>query len=151
MRRSKQVGSWWTTGRATFAAFLILGLVLVGTGCGGSGANGDDGGGEEEPPPESVSAPSGLTATSGAGEVRLDWEAVEGAESYSVYRSTSSGTEVSGSALEGGVSSAEYTDAAAENGTTYYYRVTAVSGEEESDGSGEVEVTPFAEPPERPE
>ncbi len=99
----------------------------------------------------SVSAPSGLTATSGAGEVSLEWETVEGAESYSVYRSTSSGTEVSGSPLEGGVSSAGYTDGEAENGTTYYYRVTAVSGEEGSEGSGEVEVTPFAEPPERPE
>lgn len=150
MHRSKQVGSWWTTGRATLAAFLILGLGLVWTGCGGSGANGDDGGGEEEPS-ASVSAPSGLTATSGAGEVSLDWEAVEGAESYSVYRSTSSGTEVSGSALEGSVSSAEYTDATAENGTTYYYRVTAVGADDsESGASDEVEVTPFAEPPSRP-
>lgn len=57
---------------------------------------------------------------------------------------------MSGDPLEGGITSTDYSDATAENGTTYYYQVTAVSGKEEDDGSDEVEVTSFSEPPTRP-
>ena len=133
----------------------LVGLVA---GCGGAGANGEgdgDGDGDgDDPGIEAPAAPSGLEGTSGDGEIGLDWGAVDGADSYAVYRATESGVETSGEPLEDGLSETGYTDTGAENGTTYYYRVTAVKadGEEEaeSDGSNEVEKTPFDSPPDRP-
>ncbi|WP_259058306.1 fibronectin type III domain-containing protein [Salinibacter ruber] len=96
-------------------------------------------------------APSGLEGTSRDSEIALSWEAAGGAETYNVYRSTSSGVDVSASPLDTGISSSEYTDGSAENGTKYYYRVTSVNpGGAESDASSEVEKTPFADPPNRP-
>ncbi len=76
------------------------------------------------------------------------------ADSYRVYRSTSSCVGVSGSPLDTGVSSADRTDGTAENGQPYYYVVTAVAEEggetAESAPSNEVEKTPFSNPPDRP-
>lgn len=96
-------------------------------------------------------APSGLEGTSRDSEIALSWDAAGGAETYNVYRSTSSGVDVSASPLDTGISSSEYTDETAENGTKYYYRVTSVNpGGAESEASGEVEKTPFADPPNRP-
>lgn len=119
---------------------LLVGLIVTSAGCSSSGSNGA--------PPQ---APSGLSATSGNGEVNLAWESVQKADRYRVYRATSSTNEASGTPLETNVTSTDYTDTSAENGTTYYYRVTAVAGEDsESDASGEATVTPFAEPPTRP-
>ncbi len=88
------------------------------------------------------------------GAVGLEWEGASGAEAYNVYRDTTSGLDASGSALETGVSEASFTDEAAENGTTYFYVVTALAREDgqtaESAPSSEVEVTPFSDPPDRP-
>lgn len=118
---------------------VVLSLVITGVGCSSGGSN-------DEPP----AAPSGLEATSGNAEVGLDWTSVDAADTYNVYRSTSSG-ERSSDPIEEDISSASYTDEAAENGTTYYYQVTAVGSDgKESDTSEEVEVTPFNEPPNRP-
>ncbi|MFB6278641.1 MAG: fibronectin type III domain-containing protein, partial [Salinibacter sp.] len=93
-------------------------------------------------------------ATSQDGAIGLDWDASSGADTYRVYRSTSSGTGASGSPLETGISSPEYVDDTAENGTKYFYVVTAVASEggesAESDPSEEVEKTPFSDPPDRP-
>ena len=76
------------------------------------------------------------------------------ADSYRVYRSTSSCVGVSGSPLDTGISSAGYTDETARNGQTYYYVVTAVAEEDEetteSDPSSKVEKTPSSDPPDRP-
>lgn len=142
---SEQAGEWRAGIQFVLSSCLIVGLCLVGIGCGGAGSNGGGGGSP------GLSAPSGLSGSSGNGEISLSWDAVDAAESYNVYRSSSSTSETLGNPLERGVSSASYTDVSVENGTTYYYRVTAVEGDDaESDGSGEVEVTPFAEPPTRP-
>jgi fibronectin type 3 domain-containing protein len=95
-----------------------------------------------------------LEATSQDGAIGLDWDAVSAADAYRVYRSTSSGVDASGSPLNTGISSAEYVDESAENGTKYYYLVTAVATEggenAESNTSSEVEKTPFSDPPDRP-
>jgi fibronectin type 3 domain-containing protein len=84
----------------------------------------------------------------------LEWNAVGEADTYRVYRSTSSGVDPSGSPLETGIGPADYIDESAENGTKYYYVVTAVASEggesAESDPSNEVEKTPFSNPPDRP-
>ncbi len=134
---------------------LISGLVL--TGCGGAGANGgngDDGGGDDGGDDgtglSAPAAPSGLSAAPEDGAAQLSWDAVGEADTYRVYRDTSSGEGVSGSALSTGINSAGYTDGSAENGTEYFYVVTAVASEggesAESDPSGEASAAPFAVP-----
>ena len=119
--------------------------------CSGGGSNG---GGNGDSGPTAPAAPTGLSATSQDGAIALDWDAVSEADTYRIYRSTSSGVDASGSPLDTGVGSADYVDDTAENGTKYYYVVTAVAtdgGESaESDSSNEVEKTPFSDPPDRP-
>jgi fibronectin type 3 domain-containing protein len=96
-------------------------------------------------------APSGLAGTSQDLEVALSWEAAAGADTYNVYRSTSSTDGAEGEPLATGVAEASYADTTAENGTKYYYRVTSVNPSgAESDASSEVEKTPFSDPPDRP-
>ena len=113
----------------------------------------DLGGDEDTTPPE---PPTGLSAASQDAAITLDWSAVQADDlaGYNVYRSTSAIGDVSGKdPVNGGdpVSDASYTDNATDNGTTYHYVVTAVDkGENESDPSGEVQKTPFADPPDRP-
>lgn len=134
------------------AALCAVAIFL--TACDGGGAGDDPG---DSPPGdglEAPAAPSGLEAASMDGAVGLEWEGASGAEAYNVYRDTTSGLDASGSALETGVSEASFTDEAAENGTTYFYVVTALAREDgqtaESAPSSEVEVTPFSDPPDRP-
>ena len=145
--KHRRLPTGWPAGLALMAA-LVLGL----TACSGGGSNGSEGGpngGLEAP-----AAPSGLEATSQDAAIGLDWDAVSEADSYRVYRGTSSGVDASGSPLGTGIGSADYTDRTAENGTKYFYVVTAVAEEggdtAESDPSNEVEKTPFSDPPDRP-
>jgi hypothetical protein len=123
------------------AGAMIAGLVIVGAGCGSSGSNGGD---SVSSPP----TPSDLTATSGEGQVALDWQSVSGAEGYNVYRSTSSGSVMEEDPLAGGVSKSTYTDGSVTNGTEYHYVVTAVKGEAESGPTDAISRTPFSSPPE---
>ena len=62
----------------------------------------------------------GNSATSG--KPMLTWNAVYGATSYRIYRSTAKG---SGYSLLGTVTATSYTNTGAKAGTTYYYRVKA--------------------------
>ena len=64
----------------------------------------------------------GNSATSG--KPMLTWNAVYGATSYRIYRSTSRG---SGYSLLGTTTASSYTNTGAKAGTTYYYRVKAVN------------------------
>ena len=59
-----------------------------------------------------------------SGKPVLTWNAVEGATSYRIYRSTAKG---SGYSLLGTVTATSYTNTGAKAGTTYYYRVKAVN------------------------
>ncbi|MFO8007047.1 MAG: sugar-binding protein, partial [Candidatus Brocadiia bacterium] len=98
--------------------------------------------GEDTTPP---AAPTNLSATAGDGSVSLDWDDnTEGdLASYSVYRSTTSGSGYSSVAT--GVSSSAYTDSGVTNGTTYYYVVTATdTSGNESGYSSEASATPTA-------
>jgi fibronectin type 3 domain-containing protein len=95
--------------------------------------------------------PSGLEGTSRDSEVALSWDAAAGADTYNVYRSTSSTSGAEGDPLATGVTEASFADTTAQNGTKYYYRVTSVNPSgAESDASSEVEKTPFSDPPDRP-
>jgi hypothetical protein len=85
--------------------------------------------------------PAGLTATGGNAQVSLSWSASSGATGYHVMRATTSGgpyTQV------GAPTSAVYTDASLQNGTTYFYVVTAFNASGESANSAQVSALPAA-------
>ena len=91
-------------------------------------------------------APTGLTANAGTGYVTLVWQPAPGTSpTYNVKRSTSAGTEVTIT----NVPATGYTDSNVVNGTTYYYKVSAVTSYGEGANSGEVYATPtsVAAPP----
>ena len=89
------------------------------------------------PPPAPV---TDLTADGGDGEVRLSWSENPEADSYIVKRSNTSGGPYT--VLADQVAETSYTDTEVENGTTYYYIVTAVNASGESPPSDEVSATP---------
>lgn len=95
------------------------------------------------------SAPTGLTATAGNGQVVLNW--ADNSESdfleYSVYRNTSSTVPLTNAYQinTSAVTASTYTDSAVTAGTTYYYVVTASdTAGNESASSSTVNGTPTA-------
>ncbi len=86
------------------------------------------------------SAPSGLSASAGNGQVALSWSASDRATGYRVYRSTSSGAE----SFAATAATTAFTDPGLTNSTAYYYQVTAVNSAGESGKSNEVKATPTA-------
>ncbi len=102
--------------------------------------------GEEPPgngtPPQPPAAPAGLAASAGNGKVVLNWQAVPGAYSYNVKRSTVSGGPYT--SVASGLTQTGYTDLAVQNGTTYYYVVSAVNLAGESANSAAVSAKPEA-------
>ncbi len=88
-------------------------------------------------------APTGLTPNAGNNQVALNWTPVSGATGYDVYRGTSSGGETLLSAGTN-VSTSSFTDTTANNGTQYFYYVTALNGSLQSGKSNEVSATPQA-------
>lgn len=131
---------------------LILCGFLILASCGSSTGPDDD----NDPGTEVPSAPANLGGTSGNQEVELTWAEnnEDDLSGYNVYRATSSFSSVSDmNPVNGGelISSANFTDTGLENGTTYYYRITAVDdSNNESEISSELEITPFSNPPDRP-
>lgn len=132
----------------SLCGFLIL------TSCGGSSTGPDNDGdnGTDEPP----AAPANLTGDSGDQEVTLNWDAndEDDLSGYNLYRSTESFSGISDIKPVNSsdvIQETEFNDTNVENGTTYYYRLTAVDeNSNESDISPELEITPFADPPDRP-
>lgn len=89
-----------------------------------------------------VAQPTGLTAISGNAEVTLNWnDNSPAADSYNVYRSTVSSTTGFTFLANTGATSA-YSDTDVINETTYYYKVTAVIGSNESLPSASAVGTP---------
>jgi len=84
--------------------------------------------------PVQMSAPGGITAKSGRGQVALSWNASSGANNYNVKRSGSSGGPY---ALIASTAATSYTDEGLANGT-YYYVITSVGSYGESINSIEV-------------
>lgn len=138
----------------TLLLLTLFGLFLF-TSCGGSSTgpgNGGGGGGDKAP-----AAPTNFNGESGNKEIVLSWNAngENDLAGYNLYRSTSSFSDitdmspVNGSSL---LSGTDYTDTGLDNGTTYYYRLTAVdSNDNESGISTQVEITPFSDPPDHPQ
>lgn len=87
-----------------------------------------------------------LSATPGIAKIDLSWSAVEGATSYNIKRSTTSGGPY---ATITTTSAITYTDTNVENGITYYYVVSAIVSGTESPNSPEGHGIPIIpeEPP----
>ena len=88
-------------------------------------------------------APASLTAKPGAGRVVLSWPASLDADSYNVKRSLVSGGPFVTIAT---VPATAFEDTGVTNGTTYYYRVTAVNESGESSLSKKVSAVPAPVP-----
>ncbi len=120
---------------------LILTALLAVSfmGCGGGGG---DGGGTTGTVP---SAPTGVAATAGNGQVTISWTAATGATSYNIYWSTTSGvTKTTGTKISNVTS--PYTHTGLTNGTTYYHVVSAVNSYGESAESSQISAIPNVMP-----
>ncbi len=80
------------------------------------------------------SAPTGVAASGGNGQVQINWNSVSGATSYNIYWSTASGVTPQNGTKIANVTS-PYTQTGLTNGTIYYYVVTAVNSSGESAAS----------------
>lgn len=92
-----------------------------------------------------LSAPSGVSATLGWHQVAVDWTAVSGASSYTVYWGSSTGITSSSTAITG-ITDDNYTHSGLDNGTTYYYKVATVDSAGTGSLSSEVSATPRTGP-----
>ena len=72
-----------------------------------------------------LSSPSDLTATGASGLVTLDWTAVSGSNSYTLYWDNSTGVSSSSTAITS-INTDNFTHSSLDNGTTYYYKVAAI-------------------------
>ncbi|MGN6642196.1 MAG: autotransporter-associated beta strand repeat-containing protein [Verrucomicrobiota bacterium] len=90
--------------------------------------------------PNPPSAPTGLAAVGGAGEIDLSWAAAAGASSYNVKRGASSGGPYT--LVVSNVNPTAYSDVNVANGTTYYYVVSGVNAGGEGGNSAEVSAMP---------
>ena len=102
-------------------------------------------------PATSPGAPTGLTATGGNTQVALSWAAPAGTggssvTSYNVYKGTSPG----GESLLANATSTSYTATSLTNGTTYYFKVTAINAVGEGPFSAEASAMPATPPPPPP-
>jgi len=118
--------------RVQFAGLLIA---FVLSACGGGG------GGSRAPVP--LAAPTGVSATARDANNLISWTAVDGATSYNVYWSPTSGvTKATGTKIA--FTNNPWAHTGLVNGTVYYYVVTTVSVGGESVESAQVTATPAA-------
>jgi fibronectin type 3 domain-containing protein len=90
-----------------------------------------------------LQTPSGLVASSGDGNVTLDWND-QVADFFTVYRGTETGSYTQ---LATGLTTSSFFDNTVIAGTTYYYVVSATKDSVESLQSAEVPVTPYTSIP----
>ena len=124
--------------------FLISSFVLTLISCGEKDEHGSDSSSSDTTATtssNSLSAPSSVSATLGYYQVELDWTAVSGASSYTVYWGSSTGISSSSTAITG-ITEDNYTHSGRDNGTTYYYKVAAVDSSGTGSLSSEVNATP---------
>ena len=87
-------------------------------------------------------APTGVGASAGNAQVSVTWSPASGATSYNLYRGASAGGE-GATPYKTNVTSPSV-DTGLTNGTTYYYKVSAVNASGTSALSSEVSATPSA-------
>jgi fibronectin type 3 domain-containing protein len=115
--------------------------VVAGLNSSGVGAN------SAEAAATPLAPPANLTATAGNGNITLNWSAAAGATAYTIKRATTSGAET---VLATGVSTTNYKDTTAANGTPYFYTVTATNSSGASGSSSETTATAAGSPPSTP-
>ncbi|MFD1506959.1 choice-of-anchor D domain-containing protein [Georgenia yuyongxinii] len=87
-------------------------------------------------------APGGVTGEATSTGVQLAWSAVDGAESYNVFRSAQATVPTDGTPVNAEpLTNANYLDTTAAAGQTYYYVVVAANAAGTSPASAAVEVT----------
>ncbi len=99
----------------------------------------------QTPPPvanPALSAPDNVDAIQGNKQVTISWANVVGATSYTIYWSTLSGVNITNGTKITNVTN-PYTQTGLQNGTTYYYIVTAENSYGESSASNQVSATPL--------
>jgi hypothetical protein len=89
--------------------------------------------------PQPPAAPTGLTASAGKKKVTLSWVAASGAANYNVKRSTTNGGPYS--VIATGVNGTGYTNTGLQSGRSYYYVVSSVNGNGESQNSNQASAT----------
>lgn len=132
--------------RYLFRSLALVAVVVFISACGGGGGGGSSTGttsGTRIP-----SSPQGVGASAGDTVNTLSWSDSNGATTYNLYWSTSSGAGLSGNKIPG-VSSG-YVHNSLNNGTTYYYVVTAENAAGESAPSSEISGTPSVPAPDAP-
>ena len=87
--------------------------------------------------------PTGLSAVGGNVQVALSWNAVSGATSYNVQKSTVSNASFATVAT---VTGTKYTDTAVSNGYIYYYEVSALNANGKSANTSQVYAIPAGLP-----
>ncbi len=117
--------------RKAYPIFVLLIWLLLSCGGGGGG----------DSSPTAPSAPVNLVSISGNAQVRLSWENVNGATEYNIYWSTTSGAVKKTGTKISNVTSPHYQQGL-DNGTIYYYVVTAANQYGESAESFEVSAMP---------
>ena len=88
--------------------------------------------------------PQNLTASANLLQTTLSWSSVANATSYNIKRAAVSGG--SYTTIATGITGTSYTDTTVTAGTTYYYVVSAVNSDFESDNSAEASATILAAP-----
>jgi len=88
----------------------------------------------------SPSAPTRLAASPGNTNAILSWTGSSGA-TYNIYRGTAAGSEAT-TAIATGISTTSYTNTGLTNGTSYFYKVAAVSASSTSSQSNEASAIP---------
>ena len=124
------------------SAVMVAVLVLVASGiaaCGGGGGSSA----AVTPPPVVLppATPTGLVATAGDGDARLQWNASANATGYVLTRAASPN---SAYATVANLTSTAFHDTGLVNGTTYYYEVTAIDSAGSSAPSAPVPASPVA-------
>ena len=103
----------------------------------------------QAPGPGLPAMPEGVQAFAGDSLVTLNWTAVSGATSYTVYWNNTGGVDDSDASLAAG-SNPGFTHTGLTNDTTYYYRVAASNASGEGPLSAERSATPVAVTPTPP-
>ena len=126
-----------------FWMVLIVGIVALIGSC----AKKDDSTAATASTLDPMTCPSDNTdcITAGWHQNELDWNAVSGATSYTIYWSTSTGVSSSSTAITG-ITGDNYTHTGLDNGTTYYYRGATVNSAGTGSLSDEVSATPRTGP-----
>ncbi len=98
------------------------------------------------PPTPPPAAPSGVSAAPGNGQITVSWTPVTGATAYNVYRGTTAGGQAP-APVGPAIVAPPFVNTGLTNGTTFFYKVTAIGAGGEGARSAEVSATPQVPPP----